>query len=133
MLRYKTIMVAIGISLLATACTYRSSPRIEQATEQLAYVTGSLDFRNVMFSQVFIIAVDGKRLKFWQNQVAVTPGSHRFTVGYRYRDPGDHPTRKTTIAFTAIAGRDYRLEYYYGQILVRDRNNYKIIAQQRLP
>lgn len=86
-----------------------------------------------MFSNVFIIAVDGKRLKFWQNKVAVPPGSHRFMVGYRYRDPGDHPTKKTTIAFSTIAGKDYRLEYYYGKILVRNMDDHKIVAQQRLP
>ena len=117
-------------NILITACSYQVSPK---PTEQLAYVAGSLDFRNVVFSNVFIIAVDGKRLKFWQNKAAVPPGSHRFTVGYRYRDPGDHPTQKITIAFTAVAGENYRLEYYYGKILVRNMDNYKIVAQQRLP
>ncbi|ADJ28396.1 hypothetical protein [Nitrosococcus watsonii] len=124
------MMLVICANILIIGCTYPLSPK---STGQLAYVAGSLDFRNVMFSNVFIIAVDGQRLKFWQNKVAVPPGSHRFTVGYRYRDPGDHPTQKTTVAFAAVAGNNYRLEYYYGKILVRNMDNYNIIAQQQLP
>jgi hypothetical protein len=129
----KRAAALLVISLLGIACTYRVYPEAKQPPEQTAYVTGSLDFRNVFFSQIFIIAVDGKPLKFWQNQAAIPPGSHRLTVGYRYRDPGDRPTQRTTIAFTALAGKSYRLEYFSGKIRVRDRHTHGIVAQQRLP
>jgi hypothetical protein len=123
----------VGIGFLGVACTHLAYPDPKHPPEQIAYVTGSLDSRNVFFRHVFIIAVDGKPLKFWQNQAAILPGSRRLTVGYRYRDPGDRPTQRTTIAFTALAGRSYRLEYFSGKIRVRDRHTNEIVAQQRLP